>query len=113
LLDIDSADFEVDVGAESNPKQFRSFRLKRQKRGKSAPRILDNALHQDIMLLVGAGASPNFVVYWLQQIISEIKKNELAIGRKADGKIITEPFDPDKKIRKRSVPRKRPFLFQL
>jgi hypothetical protein len=63
LLDIDSADFEVNVGAESNRKQFRSFRLKRQMAGKSVPRILDNALHRDIILLLGSGASPNFVIY--------------------------------------------------
>jgi hypothetical protein len=42
-LDIDSANFEVDVGTESNRKQFRSFRLKREKAGKSLPVVLDNA----------------------------------------------------------------------
>jgi hypothetical protein len=112
-LDINSADFKVDICAATQPKQFRAYRLQRQKAGKSLPIISANALHRDIMLIVGAGASPNFVVSWLYRIITEIKNNKLVIGRKVNGSFATERFDPKKKIRKRPAFIKKRFVIQI
>ena len=112
-LDINSADFKVDIGAATQPKQFRAYRLRRQKAGEPLPVISADALHRDIMLIIGAGACPNFVVSWLYRIITEIKNNKMVIGKKANGKIVTERFDPGKKIHKRPPPTERPYVRQL
>jgi hypothetical protein len=112
-LDINSADFRVDIGAATHPKQFRAYRLRRQKAGKPLPVISADALHRDIMLIVGAGACPNFVISWLYRIITEIKNNKLVIGIKPTGKVATERFDPKKKIHRRPPPNERPYVRQL
>ena len=112
-LDINSADFKVSIGSAKHPKQFRAYRLRRIKSGKSTPKIAENALHRDVILISGAGASPNFVVSWLYSMISDIKKHGLVVGIKANGKFAREAFDPDKKIRKRPDHKKGPVIFQI
>jgi hypothetical protein len=112
-LDINSADFKVNIGAATHPKQFRAYRLRRQKAGKPLPVISADALHRDIMLIVGAGACPNFVISWLYRIITEIKNNKLVIGIKPTGKVATERFDPKKKIHRRPAFIKKRFVIQL
>ena len=112
-LDINSADFRVDIGAATHPKQFRAYRLRRKKTGKSLPIISANELHRDIVLIVGAGACPNFIVSWLYRIINEIRNNKLVTRIKPTGKIATEWFDPEKKIHKRPAFIKKRFVIQL
>ena len=112
-LDINSADFRVDVGGERNLKQFRAYRLRRKKSGKPLPRLSADALHRDIMLIVGSGATPNFVVTWLHRIITEIRNNKLVTGIKADGRISRERFIPGKTFYKRPAFIKKRFIIQL
>lgn len=112
-LDINSADFRVDIGGESNPKQFRAYRLRRQKAGKSLPEISIDALHRDIVLIVGTGACPNFIVSWLYRIINEIRNNKLVTGIKSNEKISRERFIPGKRVPKRPVHTERPYVRQL
>ena len=64
------------------------------------------------MVIIGAGASPNYVVHTLYRLILEIKNNGMIIGRKRNGRFVTEPFNTEKKYSPR--PKKHePFVRTL
>jgi hypothetical protein len=111
-VNVNSADFDVDFGAETDREQLRACRLRRQKAGKSLPPASDYPLYQDIMVIIGAGASPNYVVHTLYRLIREIKNNEMVIGRKRNGRFVTEPFNTEKKYSPRRT-KHEPFVRTL
>ena len=112
-LDIDTADFQLDFAAETDRKQLRAYHLRRLKQDKM-PHVPRDALHRGIAVVVGTGASPNYVVQWLSLLIRHIKKNELVIGTTRNGKFLTQSYIPGKRVRKRKAwARKRPFVIQL
>ena len=84
VVDICACDYEVNRNVAMEPEQLRHHLLSARRKGKKAKRLPMDALDNEILVLLGRGASPAVVVKELERVIESIKCNGLAIGPEED-----------------------------
>jgi hypothetical protein len=83
------------IGPKNDPRETRAYREMLRIRGKTVPKIEENALRDELVILPGAAMSPADVVKALKIFIEQVKKDGMYIGKYKDDfireKIAGEP----------------------
>jgi hypothetical protein len=72
------------LGPKEDPKETRAYREMLRSQGKKLPKIQENALRDELVILPGAAMSPADVVKALKKFIDNIEKNGMDIGKWKD-----------------------------
>jgi hypothetical protein len=79
---------------ESDWKELRAYRLKRQRAGKTITALRKDTLHYELMVVFGSEMSPNEAVQTLRLLARKIQREGLLVGRKSkDGDFLVETAD--------------------
>jgi hypothetical protein len=78
-------DVEIEMMIESNRKQLRSHRLRCKTSGEAPPRIHNDELRHELIVIFGPEMSPKNAATTLRHLARRIEKNGLLIGRDEDG----------------------------
>ena len=78
-------DVEIEMMGESDLTQLRSHRLRCKTSGEAAPRLRDDALQHELVVIFGPEMSVKQAVTTLRRLAKRIEKKGLLIGRDEDG----------------------------
>jgi hypothetical protein len=71
-------------GPKNDPRETRAYREMLRSQGKKVPKIEENALRDELVILPGAAMSPADVVEALRNFIKHVEKDGMYIGKYKD-----------------------------
>jgi hypothetical protein len=74
----------ITSGPKNDPRETRAYREMLRSRGKKVPKIEENALRDELIILPGAAMSPADVVKALKSFIEHVEKDGMYIGKYKD-----------------------------
>ncbi|MBJ7402194.1 MAG: hypothetical protein JHD07_02385 [Bradyrhizobium sp.] len=74
----------VTDGSNKDARETRAYREMLRSRGKKVPKISENALRDELVILPGAAMSPADVVRALEKFIEHVEKDGMYIGKYKD-----------------------------
>jgi hypothetical protein len=72
------------IGPKNDPRETRAYREMLRSQGKKVPKIEENALRDELVILPGAAMSPAEVVKALKNFIKHVERDGMHIGKYKD-----------------------------
>lgn len=72
------------LGPENDPRGTRAYREMRRNQGKKVPKIQENELRDELIILAGAAMSPADVVTVLKSFIKNVERHGMHVGKWKD-----------------------------
>src|SRR5207244_2736920 len=69
------------IGPKEDPRETRAYREMLRSQGKKVPKIKEDALRDELFILLGAAMSPADVVKALRNFIEQVEKGGMFIGK--------------------------------
>ena len=94
---VASCDYTMNPNAEDKPRETRAYREMRRNKKKKVPKISENALRDELIILPGAAMSPADVITVLEKFIKHLKKGGMYVGN-LKGHYILEKIEGENKF---------------